>query len=87
MNRETIVIPKEWEDYNILIDNLKKEFNTIKSECWYDDPKVRYEDILQRNIDSKYFRLICVENRIDYDVIVLSFEEVFPKQVTTTIYE
>lgn len=87
MNRETIVIPKEWKDYNVLINSLKKNFNIIKSECWYDNPKVRYEDILQRIVDSKYFRLICVESTTDYSVIILSFEEVFPKQITTTIYE
>lgn len=87
MNRETIVIPQEWQDYNVFLFSIGKNFTTIKSTLVCNEQNIRCEDILCRNIDNKFFKLLYAKNVIDCEILVLSFEEVFPKQITTTIYE
>lgn len=86
MKRDTIELNIE----GYIEDNLPEEFEFIKSEeVDFDSEKgfCTYEVIIKRLSDNKYFKNTYTRYQSQNNWDSFTWEEVFPKSITITMYE
>ena len=90
MNREIVDI-SNLQDYMMIAygENLEG-FKRIETKQIYFDSEKSFADfeiIFQRKSDDKFFKGKYSRWSSDGNDVVITLTEVFPKQITTTIYE
>jgi hypothetical protein len=102
MNRETIelsehivrsLIDENYDEDDGYIEEEDLGFKFIDESVEYTDLEKSYETksvILKRESDNKYFKFNYIDSIYRYlfedEIFPLKLKEVFPKQITTTIY-
>lgn len=85
MNKEIINIGELFEFYNVSDLSKLPGFTIIQNDCTGDSQR---ETVIQRIADNKYFKIYWSQLDVFRDTLAEeNGYEVFPKQITTTIYE
>lgn len=88
-NRE--IVELEFDSWNNFLDSEEyEEYKTVEEKILDTDVEkgiIYWRIILQRTTDNKYFEVLYTQYNYVGDNFRGKLTEVFPKQVTTTIYD